>query len=97
MSSSESDRLQESDITGLKHFKKIRKLLKSLHQVGCARDRANNRSLHMDEYCLGVLLYMFNPVITSLRGIQQASELRNVQKKLGIKQRSFSSERRIGG
>ena len=91
MSSSESDRLQESDITGLKHFKKIRKLLKSLHQVGCERDRANNRSLHMDEYCLGVLLYMFNPVITSLRGIQQASELRNVQKKLGIKRVSLGS------
>ena len=43
----------------------------------------------MDEYCLGVLLYMFNPVITSLRGIQQASELRNVQKKLGIKRVSL--------
>ena len=43
----------------------------------------------MDEYCLGVLLYMFNPVITSLRDIQQASELRNVQKKLGIKRVRF--------
>ena len=82
---SESSTLLESDIQGLKHFKKVRKLLKSLHEVGCQRDRANNRSLHMDEYCLGVLLYMFNPAITSLRGIQQASELRNVQKKLGIK------------
>ena len=91
MSSSESSRLKESDITGLKHFKKIRKLLKSLHQVGCERDRANNRSLHMAEYCLGVLLYMFNPVITSLRGIQQANELRNVQKKLGIKRVSLGS------
>ena len=45
----------------------------------------------MDEYCLGVLLYMFNPAITSLRGIQQASELRNVQKKLGIKRASLGS------
>ena len=69
----------------------MRKLLKSLHEVGCQRDRANNRSLHMDEYCLGVLLYMFNPAITSLRGIQQASELRNVQKKLGIKRASLGS------
>jgi len=69
----------------------VRKLLKSLHKVGCQRDRSNNRSLHMDEYCLGVLLYMFNPAITSLRGIQQASELRNVQKKLGIKRASLGS------
>lgn len=45
----------------------------------------------MDEYCLGVLLYLFNPAITSLRGIQQASELRNVQKKLGIKRASLGS------
>ena len=88
---SESSTLLESDIQGLKHFKKVRKLLKSLHEVGCQRDRANNRSLHMDEYCLGVLLYMFNPAITSLRGIQQASELRNVQKKLGIKRASLGS------
>ena len=45
----------------------------------------------MDEYCLGVLLFMFNPVLTSLRGIQQASELRNVRKKLGIKRASLGS------
>lgn len=83
--------LQEHDVQGLKHFAKIRKVLKSLHETGCVRDRADNRSLHMDEYCLGVLLFLFNPAITSLRGIQQASELRNVQKKLGIKRTSLGS------
>ena len=91
MAASESAQVKSSDIQGLKHFKKIRKLLTSLHDVGCERDRASNRSLHMDEYCLGVLLYMFNPIITSLRGIQQASELKNVQKKLGIKRASLGS------
>ena len=91
MAGSTSSSLKSSDIQGLKHFKKIRKLLGSLHEVGCNRDRANNRSLHMDEYCLGILLYMFNPVITSLRGIQQASELKNVRKKLGIKRASLGS------
>lgn len=83
--------VKEGDIKGLKHFAKVRKLLGSLHGNGCQRDRSNNRSLHMDEYCLGVLLYLFNPAITSLRGIQQASELRNVQKKLGIKRASLGS------
>lgn len=81
----------ERDVKGLKHFAKIRSLLRSLHSTGCDRDKANNRSLHMDEYCLGVLLYLFNPAITSLRAIQQASELRNVQKKLGIKRASLGS------
>lgn len=91
MPASPPNQIEERDIQGLKHFAKIRKLLKSLHETGCDRDRANNRSLHLDEYCLGVLLYMFNPAITSLRGIQQASELRNVQKKLGIKRASLGS------
>ena len=30
-----------------------------------------------------VLLYLFNPIVTSLRGLQQASELKKVQRKLG--------------
>ncbi len=29
-----------------------------------------------------ILLYLFNPIATSLRSIQQASELKKVQKKL---------------
>lgn len=83
--------LKEADIRGLKHFKKVKELLKSLHLNGCQRDKSHNRSLHFDEYCLGVLLFLFNPVITSLRGIQQAGKLRNVQKKLGIKPASLGS------
>ena len=86
-----SSPITERDVQGLKHFAKIRSLLGSLHSNGCERDKANNRSLHMDEYCLGVLLYLFNPAITSLRGIQQASELRNVRKKLGLKRASLGS------
>ena len=91
MASSTLPAIQEKDIVGLKHFAKVRRLLASLHEVGCQRDRANNRSLHMDEYCLGVLLFLFNPTISSLRGIQQASQLRNVRKKLGLKRASLGS------
>lgn len=86
-----SPKIKESDIQGLKHFAKMRGLLGSLHQVGCYRDKANNRSLHFDEYCLGVLLFLFNPTLTSLRGIQQAGELKNVRKKLGLKRASLGS------
>lgn len=91
MASSTLPAIQEKDIVGLKHFAKVRRLLASLHEVGCQRDRANNRSLHLDEYCLGVLLFLFNPTISSLRGIQQASQLRNVRKKLGLKRASLGS------
>jgi len=84
-------KLKESDIQGLKHFAKMRALLGSLHHTGCQRDKASNRSLHFDEYCLGVLLFLFNPTLTSLRGIQQASELKNVRRKLGLKRASLGS------
>ena len=38
-----------------------------------------------------VLLFLFNPIVTSLRGIQQASELKKVQKKLGCPRVSLGS------
>ncbi len=72
-------KIQESDITGLAYFNKLAPLLERLHDQGCQRDRAGNRVLHYDQYCLLLLLYLFNPIVTSLRGIQQASELKKVQ------------------
>ena len=66
-------------------------MLESLHKAGCQRDRAGNRKLHMDQYMSLVLLYMFNPICTSLRSIQQASELKKVQRKLGCPRASLGS------
>lgn len=83
--------ITDKDITGLKYFAKLGGLLEQLHDVGCERDRAGNRSLHMDEYCMLVLLYLFNPIVTSLRGLQQASELKKVQKKLGCPRAALGS------
>jgi hypothetical protein len=88
----ETDRkIKENDIVGLKHFDQLGELLQMLHDVGCERDRAGNRTLHMDQYCMLILLYMFNPVVTSLRGLQQASELKKVQKQLGCVRVSLGS------
>ncbi len=83
--------IKDKDITGLKYFAQLGGLLKELHAVGCERDRAGNRTLHMDEYCMLVLLYLFNPIVTSLRGLQQASDLKKVQKKLGCPRSSLGS------
>src|SRR5208283_6109045 len=55
------------------------------------RDSACNRQLHFDQYCLLVLLFLFNPIICSLRSLQQASELKNVQRKLGCPRTSLGS------
>jgi hypothetical protein len=84
-------KLKESDITGLKYFDQLAPLLERLHEDGCQRDRAGNRTLHYDQYGMLMLLYLFNPIVTSLRGIQQASELKNVQRKLGCARASLGS------
>jgi IS4 transposase len=59
--------------------------------VGCQRDKAGNRKLHYDQYCLLVLLFLFNPVLRSLRALQQASELEKVRRKLGVGRTSLGS------
>jgi hypothetical protein len=83
--------IEEQELQGLKYFKAVSGLLKKLHDVGCQRDRAGNRLLHMDQYISLLLLYMFNPLCTSLRSLQQASELQKVQKKLGVPRASLGS------
>ena len=84
-------KINERDITGLKYFDQLAPLLERLHNDGCERDRAGNRELHYDQYCMLLLLYLFNPIVTSLRGVQQASELKKVQKKLGCKRAALGS------
>lgn len=91
MPAKKRDQVESRDITGLKYFDKLAPLLKRLHDDGCERDRAGNRELHYDQYCLLILLYLFNPVVTSLRGIQQASELEKVQRKLGCPRAALGS------
>jgi hypothetical protein len=83
--------MRERDVRGLKYFDQLAPLLQRLHDVGCKSDRAGNRVLHFDNYCMLVLLFLFNPIVTSLRGLQQASELKNVQKKLGCARTSLGS------
>lgn len=89
--SKKTPKIRERDVQGLKYFKKLRPLFDRLHEVGSQRDRAGNRTLHMDSYCCLVMLFMFNPIVSSLRAIQQASGLRNVQRKLGCARASLGS------
>jgi hypothetical protein len=84
-------KIDEWDVTGLKYFDRLAPLLQRLHEVGCQRDKAGNRTLHYDQYALLILLFFFNPVVTSLRGLQQASELKKVQRRLGCLRASLGS------
>ena len=91
MAGKKREDVREEDVTGLKYFDKLAPLLARLHDVGCQRDKAGNRTLHFDQYCLLMLLFLFNPVVRSLRAIQQASQLRKVQRKLGCLRASLGS------
>ena len=84
-------KIKPSDLKDLRHVGHLASLLEPLYRVGTQRDKAANRTLHMDEYCLLVLMWMFNPVVDSLRGMQQASELDVVRKRLGVGRASLGS------
>ena len=89
--SAKREDIKEHQLQGLKYFKAIGGMLEGLHKAGCESDKAGNRILHMDQYMSLLLLYMFNPICTSLRAIQQASELKKVQRKLGCSRASLGS------
>jgi hypothetical protein len=84
-------KLKEKDVQGFKYLDLIVPFLEKLHDHACERDRAHNRTLHYDEYICLLLLHFFNPMVASLRSIQQASELEKVQQKLGCPRSSLGS------
>jgi Transposase DDE domain len=88
---SKKPKFNERDLKGLRYFSLLNPLLEGLHECGTQRDLADNRILHFDQYCSLVLLFYFNPIVDSLRGIQQASRLGKVQKTLGCERSSLGS------
>lgn len=91
MAGTRKPEIKEKDLHGFKHFKLLMPLLEKLHDDGCRRDKAGNRILHYDQYAALILLYFFNPIVTSLRGIQQASGLGKVQRMLGCSRAALGS------
>ena len=81
----------ETKLQGFKFFKILRPLLERLHSDATRRDRAGKRTLFFDNYAALLLLYFFNPVLTSLRGIQKSSTLEKVQRQIGCKRTSLGS------
>lgn len=85
------DAVDEDDVRGLKLFKALDPLLARLHKDATDRDRAKNRKLFFDQYASLLLLYFFSPSLTSLRGLQQASDLKKVKRRLGCSRASLGS------
>ncbi len=83
--------ITEKQLQGFKYFKKLLPLLDRLHDHRVDRDRAGNRVLHYDQYLALMLLFFFNPIVTSMRGLVQASSLNKVRQKLGVSPTSLGS------
>lgn len=86
-----AEQIDPRQIGGLKRLRHLLPLLADLHDVGCQRDTAGNRELHFDEYVTLVLLYLFNPLIDSVRGLQQATTIDKVAEQLGVQRFSLGS------
>ena len=84
-------RISQSQLQGFKYFSLVLPLLEPLRNVATQRNRAGNRQLFCDQYVGLLLIYFFNSVVTSLRGLQQVSELEKVQELLGIRKVSLGS------
>jgi hypothetical protein len=91
MAGKKRDKVQSEDLRGFKYFKILSGMLNTLHEAGCERDRAHNRTLHMDQYMTLLLMFMFNPVCSSLRALQEASALKKVQRVLKVPRASLGS------
>ncbi len=78
-------------VSGFKYVRLVGTLLQALHEGGTERDRAGNRQLFYDQYATLLLLYFFTPTVTSLRGIQQVSELVKVQQRWGVGRTALST------
>jgi len=83
--------LDPRQLRGVKPLRKLLPLLASLRDCWCARDRAGNRELHFDQYVTLVLLMLFNPLIDSVRALQQAAAVGEVSRRLGVGRFSLGS------
>lgn len=83
--------VSDKDLKGLKYFKLVLPLMERLKDQGTARDKAGNRRLFFDQYVGLLLLHFFNPILSSLRSLQQSSDVDKVQKLLGLRHISLGS------
>lgn len=89
--SSKDAPLNPRKLEGFKYFELIDGLLERLRPVGAERDRAGNRDLFFDQYAALLILYYFNPTVTTLRGLRQFTTLEKVQKLCGVRPTALGS------
>lgn len=68
---------------------KILALLDCVHDDRLERDKAGNCVLHYGRYLALMLLFFFNPIVTSMCGLVKASSLKKVRRELGVSRTSL--------
>jgi hypothetical protein len=91
MANKRRQEIRGSQLQGFKYFRVLQPFLERLQTLGTERDRSGNRRLFADQYLCLLLLYFFNGIVTSLRGIQQTTGLEKVQRLLGIRRTALGS------
>lgn len=84
-------KIEIKDLQGFKKLKDVLPLLADLRDVGCERDSAGNRELFFDQYVTLILFQLMNPLVDSMRGLQQAVGLEKVADTLGVGRFSLGS------
>ena len=79
--------VQAAQIRGLKYLRAFWEVLEPLRQI----PSHGNRQFFMDQYVSLLLLHFFNPTLDSLRALQQATGLDNVQEVLGVRRTSLGA------
>ena len=79
--------IKDSDVQGGKFLGPIMRVLAPLREH-CPDPK---RKLHYDEYCAWLLLYFFTPVLDSMRGLQQASNIKTLRKRMKLPRFSLGS------
>jgi hypothetical protein len=79
--------IRAKDISGLKFLRAFFDILAPLADMPVH----GNRKFFMDEYVALLLMHFFNPVLGSLRALQQATGLENVQKAVGVRRTSLGA------
>ena len=71
----------------MKYLQSFEKLLKPLADLSVH----GNRRFCMDHWVCLLLLHFFNPVLNSMRALQQATDFQNIQQVVGVKHTSLGS------
>lgn len=79
--------IRPEDIEGFKYLRSFEDLLKPLADLPVH----GNRRFRMDHWVSLLLLHFFNPILDSMRALQEATDFQNVQDVVGVKHTSLGS------